>query len=87
VKSVAEALYLRDHVLEQLELAALDDVADSAAARRNHPDVFAAGDAAAVPDVTHPGSITPPTAQHAIRQGKVLANNVAASLGYGKKRD
>ena len=52
-----------------------------------HPDVFAAGDAAAVPDVTQPGKITPPTAQHAIRQGKVLADNVAASLGRGKKRD
>jgi NADH:ubiquinone reductase (H+-translocating) len=52
-----------------------------------HPDVFAAGDAAAVPDVTQPGKITPPTAQHATRQGKVLADNVAASLGYGKKRD
>jgi NADH dehydrogenase len=48
-----------------------------------HPDVFSAGDAAAVPDVTQPGTITPPTAQHATRQGKVLARNVAASLGYG----
>ncbi|HZU45658.1 MAG TPA: FAD-dependent oxidoreductase [Mycobacterium sp.] len=52
-----------------------------------HPEVFSAGDAAAVPDVTQPGNITPPTAQHAIRQGKVLADNVAASLGYGKKRE
>jgi NADH:ubiquinone reductase (H+-translocating) len=52
-----------------------------------HPDVFAAGDAAAVPDVTQPGKITPPTAQHATRQGKTLANNVAASLGHGKKRE
>jgi NADH dehydrogenase len=52
-----------------------------------HPDVFAAGDAAAVPDVTQPGKITPPTAQHATRQGKALANNVAASLRHGKKRD
>lgn len=48
--------------------------------------VFAAGDAAAVPDVTQPGAITPPTAQHATRQGKVLARNVAASLGYGKPK-
>lgn len=48
-----------------------------------HLDVFAAGDAAAVPDLTQPGKITPPTAQHAIRQGKALARNVAASLGYG----
>jgi NADH dehydrogenase len=52
-----------------------------------HPDVFAAGDAAAVPDVTQPGKITPPTAQHATRQGKVLAHNVAASLGYGKMKN
>jgi NADH dehydrogenase len=51
-----------------------------------HPDVFSAGDAAAVPDLTQPGKITPPTAQHAIRQGKVLAHNVAASLGYGTKK-
>jgi NADH:ubiquinone reductase (H+-translocating) len=52
-----------------------------------HPDVFAAGDAAAVPDLTQPGKITPPTAQHAIRQGKVLARNVAASMGFGKAKD
>lgn len=51
-----------------------------------HPGVFAAGDAAAVPDVTQPGKITPPTAQHATRQGKVLARNVAASLGVGKPK-
>jgi NADH dehydrogenase len=54
----------------------------------DHPDVFSAGDAAAVPDLTGPGGeITPPTAQHATRQGKVLAHNVAASLGYGNKKD
>lgn len=52
-----------------------------------HPDVFAAGDAAAVPDVTQPGKITPPTAQHATRQGKVLARNVAASLGCGTPKN
>ncbi|MEV0251826.1 FAD-dependent oxidoreductase [Nocardia sp. NPDC050712] len=49
-----------------------------------HPEVFAGGDAAAVPDLTKPGTITPPTAQHATRQGKVLARNVAASLGIGR---
>ena len=52
-----------------------------------HPDVFSAGDAAAVPDLTQPGKITPPTAQHATRQGKTLARNVAASLGYGRKKN
>ena len=46
--------------------------------------VYAGGDAAAVPDATNRGTITPPTAQHANRQGKVLARNVAASLGYGR---
>jgi NADH dehydrogenase len=51
-----------------------------------HPHVFAAGDAAAVPDVTRPGKNTPPTAQHATRQGKVLGHNVAASMGYGRKK-
>nr|WP_228804428.1 NAD(P)/FAD-dependent oxidoreductase [Nocardia farcinica] len=50
-----------------------------------HPDVFAGGDAAAVPDLTAPGKITPPTAQHASRQGKALARNVAASLGTGSE--
>jgi NADH dehydrogenase len=53
----------------------------------DHPDVFAAGDAAAVPDLTQQGKITPPTAQHATRQGKVLARNVAASLGYGEPKN
>lgn len=52
-----------------------------------HSDVFAAGDAAAVPDLTRPGTITPPTAQHATRQGKALARNLAASLGYGRPKD
>ena len=45
------------------------------------PDVFAAGDAAAVPDLTKPeGAITPPTAQHAQRQGILLARNVIRSI-------
>jgi NADH:ubiquinone reductase (H+-translocating) len=51
-----------------------------------HPDVFAAGDAAAVPDLTRPGQLTAMTAQHAQRQGKALARNVAASLGHGSRR-
>ncbi|WP_330172748.1 NAD(P)/FAD-dependent oxidoreductase [Streptomyces sp. NBC_01498] len=51
-----------------------------------HPEVFACGDAAAVPDLTRPGSYTPMTAQHASRQGKVAGRNVAASLGYGERQ-
>lgn len=51
-----------------------------------HPEVFAAGDAAAVPDLENPGQYHPMTAQHAWRQGKVAGNNVAASLGVGIRR-
>ncbi len=51
-----------------------------------HPEVFACGDAAAVPDLNNPGSYTPMTAQHAWRHGKAVARNVAASLGVGDKR-
>ncbi|WJY43111.1 NAD(P)/FAD-dependent oxidoreductase [Streptomyces sp. P9-2B-2] len=50
------------------------------------PEVFACGDAAAVPDLTRPGEMTPMTAQHAQRQGKVAAQNVAASCGQGTPR-
>jgi NADH dehydrogenase len=51
-----------------------------------HPEVFACGDAAAVPDLTRPGRITAMTAQHASRQGRLAGRNVAASLGYGRMR-
>ncbi|MGW7414490.1 NAD(P)/FAD-dependent oxidoreductase [Streptomyces sp. NPDC054863] len=47
------------------------------------PEVFACGDAAAVPDLTRPGEFTPMTAQHAARQGRVAGHNVAVSLGLG----
>ena len=50
------------------------------------PEVFACGDAAAVPDLTRPGEVTPMTAQHAQRQGKLVARNVAASYGQGRRR-
>ncbi|WP_330336944.1 NAD(P)/FAD-dependent oxidoreductase [Streptomyces sp. NBC_00557] len=50
------------------------------------PEVFACGDAAAVPDLEQPGSFTPMTAQHAWRQGRVAGENVAASLGLGRRR-
>ncbi|WP_411099633.1 FAD-dependent oxidoreductase [Streptomyces sp. x-45] len=50
------------------------------------PELFACGDVAAVPDLNQPGQYTPMTAQHAWRHGKVCAQNVAASLGIGKRR-
>ncbi|HYX11687.1 MAG TPA: NAD(P)/FAD-dependent oxidoreductase [Candidatus Acidoferrum sp.] len=42
--------------------------------------LWAAGDAAAVPDPDGPSGYSPPTAQHALRQAKLLAENVAAAL-------
>ena len=50
------------------------------------PDLWACGDVAAVPDLTRPGEITPMTAQHAQRQGKRAAVNIAATFGRGMRR-
>jgi NADH dehydrogenase len=46
------------------------------------PEVWSAGDCAAVPDLTSadPLATTGPSAQHAVRQAKVLADNLVASL-------
>jgi NADH dehydrogenase len=47
-------------------------------------DAWAAGDCAAVPDLTQsPGSFTSPSAQHAVRQARTLADNIVASLRGG----
>jgi NADH:ubiquinone reductase (H+-translocating) len=53
---------------------------------RGHENVWAIGDAAAVPDPARKGQPSPPTAQHAIRQGRRVARNVAATLGNGRVR-
>jgi NADH dehydrogenase len=44
------------------------------------PGVWAVGDCAAVPDPARRGHACPPTAQHAIRQGRLAARNIAAAL-------
>jgi NADH:quinone reductase (non-electrogenic) len=46
------------------------------------PEVFTAGDCAAVPDLSKddPDARTSPSAQHAVRQAKVLADNILAYL-------
>jgi NADH dehydrogenase len=49
-------------------------------------DVWAIGDAAAVPDPARPGRPTPPTCQHALRQGRTVGRNVAAALGAGRPK-
>jgi NADH dehydrogenase len=51
-------------------------------------DAWAAGDAAAVPDLTSPDhrSLTVPNAQNAVRQGKLLAENIMAVRAGRKPR-
>jgi NADH:ubiquinone reductase (H+-translocating) len=49
-------------------------------------NVWAIGDAAAVPDPARPSRPTPPTCQHALRQGRTVAGNVAAALGAGRPK-
>ena len=53
---------------------------------QGRPDVWAIGDAAAVPDPARPGNASPPTCQHALRQGRTVARNVAAALGAGQRK-
>jgi len=60
-------------------------VVDGTLRAAGRDDVWAIGDAAAVPDPAKPSpGSCPPTAQHAIRQGRLVARNVAATLGTGK---
>ncbi|MDD7942713.1 NAD(P)/FAD-dependent oxidoreductase [Actinomycetospora lutea] len=61
-------------------------VVDSHLRVPGHPEVFACGDAAAVPDRARPGEYTAMTAQHAERQGLLAGRNVAASLGHGREK-
>jgi NADH:ubiquinone reductase (H+-translocating) len=41
---------------------------------------WSAGDTAAVPDLVNPGQLTGPSAQHAVRQARRLADNIVAVL-------
>jgi NADH:quinone reductase (non-electrogenic) len=51
-----------------------------------HPRIYACGDAAAVPDLARPGKLTAMTAQHAQRQGRLAAANIAADYGHGRRK-
>jgi len=56
-------------------------VVDSAMRVPDWPGVWALGDCAQVPDLR--GGACPPTAQHALRQGKVVARNIRAVMRGG----
>jgi len=49
------------------------------------PGVWAVGDCASIPD-PRSGKPYPPTAQHALRQGRVLARNMCAAIRGGVKK-
>jgi len=54
---------------------------------RGHDNVWAIGDSAAVPDpAKRRRAPSPPTAQHAIRQGRVVGDNIASRLSGGRPR-
>jgi NADH dehydrogenase len=47
---------------------------------RGSDHVWAVGDCARIPDLTRRGAVCPPTAQHAVRQGRAVADNVVAAM-------
>lgn len=51
------------------------------------PGAWGAGDCAAVPDLFNPGAFCPPNAQHAIREAKVLGDNLYATLHGGEVKE
>ncbi|HXR28002.1 MAG TPA: NAD(P)/FAD-dependent oxidoreductase [Solirubrobacteraceae bacterium] len=64
----------------RVDPASLPAPAADATGRRMSCEVWAIGDCAAVPDASRGGRSCPPTAQHAIRQGRLVARNVHATL-------
>jgi NADH dehydrogenase len=64
-------------------------VADPDLRVRDTTAAWTAGDCAAVPDLTsdQPGALCAPTAQHAVRQAKRLADNLVGSLRGGRLRE
>jgi NADH dehydrogenase len=53
--------------------------ADATMAVKERPGVWAVGDSANIPDIVT-GGTCPPTAQYALRQGRRLADNIAAAI-------
>jgi NADH dehydrogenase len=61
-------------------------VTDSMLRVKGFTNLWAVGDCAAIPDPDNEGEIFPPTAQHALREGKTVADNIAAVLRDGTPR-
>jgi NADH dehydrogenase len=61
-------------------------VTDSMLRVKGFANLWAVGDCAAIPDPDNEGQTYPPTAQHALREGKTVAENIAAVLRDGALR-
>ncbi|MBI4641586.1 MAG: FAD-dependent oxidoreductase [Candidatus Tectomicrobia bacterium] len=59
--------------------------ADMSMQVEGHSDIWALGDCALIPNPTGQG-FCPPTAQHAIREGKIAAQNIVAAIRGGEKK-
>ncbi|TMK66467.1 MAG: NAD(P)/FAD-dependent oxidoreductase [Actinobacteria bacterium] len=77
-------------LIRQLGLPLADEgriAVDDTMRVQGHDGIWAIGDCAAVPDpAKRRRAASPPTAQHALRQGRLVADNVAATLGHGRVR-
>ena len=53
---------------------------DATLAIPGHPEIWALGDCALIPDLQKTGTFHPPTAQHASREGAIVARNIIARI-------
>ena len=56
-------------------------IVDSSLQVKGPTNVWAVGDCAQIPDPDSQGEAYPPTAQHALREGKLVAENIVAATG------
>ncbi|MEL7430962.1 MAG: FAD-dependent oxidoreductase [Chlamydiota bacterium] len=69
-------------IIEQMDLPKVKSriEADSSMRVKGQSSIWAIGDCAHIPDLNQEGASCPPTAQYAVRQGKVLAHNIYATF-------
>ena len=72
---------LRTLPCEQSRAGAM--IVDSTLLTKGLTNIWAVGDCAQIPDPDNEGQSYPPTAQHALREGRVVAKNIVAAI-HGK---
>ncbi len=71
-----------DHVISKLDTehsSRGNIIVDKFLQLKNHPNVFALGDCASITD-EKTGKPYPPTAQHAVREAKIVSKNIISSV-------